>query len=150
MSEELTNEFQARVRITASWDDGLASWTPSEEDVQELEDIDDGQDGGHQWDDPLEHDSPEAMDSPLDYDTREAMQEVQPCLPGMGQPVQQWLPLWRLAVKPRGRTSCTPVPVEPSADLAPDVVSVETPVAPRGIDWVEAVFAGLGRLLRPA
>jgi hypothetical protein len=96
---------------------------------------------------PHVYDSPEAMDSPWDYDTREAMREVQPCLPGMEQPVQQWLPLWRLAVKPGGRTSCTPVPVEPNADPGPAVV---TPVATRGIDWVEAVFAGLGRLLRPA
>jgi hypothetical protein len=70
------------------------------------------------------------------FDSREA----QPCLPGMERPVQQWLPLWRLVVKPGGRTSCTPVPVEPNAKR----------VAPRGIDWLEAVFAGLGRLLRPA
>jgi hypothetical protein len=81
-----------------------------------------------------------------DYDTFEAMQEVQPCLPGMEQPVQQWLPLWRLSVKPGGRTSCTPVPMEPNANPGP----VEArPVATRGLDWVEAVFAWLGRLLRP-
>ena len=93
------------------------------------------------------YDSPEAMDSPLDYDTREAMWEVQPCLPGMERPVQQWLPLWRLSVKPGGRTSCTPVPVEPNANPGPAVMA---PRAPCGLDWIEAVFTGLGRLFGPA
>jgi hypothetical protein len=133
--DRLTKAFQAHGSIAASWDEGLAQWEPSEEDLLELDAIDDGQDGGHQLDDPLE------------YDTLEAIQEVHPCLPGMEQPVQQWLPLWRLAAKPGGRTSCTPVPVEPSANPAPPVA---TPVATRGLDWVEAVFAGLGRLLRPS
>jgi hypothetical protein len=119
---------------------------PHEEALLE-EEIDDGEDGGHQLDAPDVYDSPEAMDSPLDYDTREAMWEVQPCLPGMARPVQQWLPLWRLSVKPGGRTSCTPVPVEPNAN---PVSAVVTPVATRGLDWIEAVFAGLGRLLQPA
>jgi hypothetical protein len=125
----------------------LARWEPSEEDLQEAADIDDGQDGGHQLDAPEVYDSPEAMDRPWDYDTREAMQEAQPCVPGMERPVEQWLPLWRLSVQPGGRTSCTPVPVEPSANPVP---AGATPVATRGMDWIEAVFAGVGRLLRPA
>ena len=66
-------------------------------------------------------------------------EDMQLCAPTREQPVQAWVPLWRLAVKPGGRTLCTPVPVEPNAN----------PVVPRGIDWVEAVFAGLARLLRP-
>src|SRR5262245_25381210 len=130
LTDEACDLVSMRTRASA-FDD----WEPSEEDLQELEDIDDGQDGGHQLDAPDVYDSPEAMDCPLDYDTREAMREVQPYVPGMEHPVQQWLPLWRLSGKPGGRTSCTPVPMEPSADPVPAVTTVETPVATRGLDW---------------
>ena len=136
MREGLTNDRE--------W---LVGEESHEKALLEAEDIDDSEDGGPLLDAPDVYDSPEAMDSPWDYDTREAMREVQPCLPGMEHPAQQWLPLWRLSVKPGGRTSCTPVPVEPNANPAPAVV---TPGATRGIDWIEAVFAGVCRLFGPA